>query len=149
MNRIEQIMPLGIGIIIGYLFYNYEIACYCESRELIKQFVTIGTCSFGFLLTMFSLIIQSNSGVVKEMRKRRIPFKRFIQYNRKVVFLSFALTIYSYLIGYLNIEEIFVNSAFVNVLVSIFYGILAWFLIDTIYFLIIFYILIQDKNDTM
>ncbi len=70
MRRVEQLIPIFLGILVGYLYYKYGLIYPKDSIELIKQFSTIGTCSFGFLLTMFSLIIQSNSDVIKDMRKR-------------------------------------------------------------------------------
>ena len=77
-----------------------------------------------------------------------IPYRRFIFYNRKVVFISLLLTIYSYIIGYLNIDRIISCDIILHIATSIFFGAFVWFMIETIYFLLIFYILIQDKDDT-
>lgn len=148
-KSVEQYGPISLGVIVGFLYYKYGYLIHHEdSIELIKQFTTIGTCSFGFLLTMFSLMIQSNSDVIKDMRKRQIPYNRFIKYNRNIVFLSFILTIYSYIIGYINILKIFTSHIIIDLLISIFYATFTCFIIYTIYFLVLFYILIQDKNDT-
>lgn len=148
MKIIENFLPPIIGAVIGYLIYKCDVATYNWSIEFIKQFTTIGTCTFGFLLTLFGLIVQSNSDVITEIRRRKIPYRRFIFYNRKVVFISLLLTIYSYIIGYLNIDSIISCDIILHIATSIFFGAFTWFIIETIYFLLIFYILIQDKDDT-
>ena len=148
MKLIENWLPPIIGVIISYLIYKCDVITYNGSVGFIKQFTTIGTCTFGFLLTLFGLIVQSNSDVITEIRQRKIPYRRFIFYNRKVVFISLLLTIYSYIIGYLNIDRIISCDIILHIATSIFFGAFVWFMIETIYFLLIFYILIQDKDDT-
>lgn len=148
MKLIENWLPPIIGVVISYLIYKCDVITYNVSIESIKQFTTIGTCTFGFLLTLFGLIVQSNSDVITEIRQRKIPYRRFIFYNRKVVFISLLLTIYSYIIGYLNIDRIISCDIILHIATSIFFGAFVWFMIETIYFLLIFYILIQDKDDT-
>ena len=150
MRIIEKYISLLLGILVGYLFFKYEIISYCDSKELIKEFTSIGTCAFGFLLTLFGLIIQSNNDVISEIRKRKIPYKRFIFYNRKVVFISLLLTFYSYIAGYIDWDCLLPNKYIIpKIMVSFFFCGFTWFLIEIIYFLVIFYILIQDKNDTI
>lgn len=148
MKLIENWLPPIIGVVISYLIYKCDVITYNVNIEFIKQFTTIGTCTFGFLLTLFGLIVQSNSDVITEIRQRKIPYRRFIFYNRKVVFISLLLTIYSYIIGYLNIDRIISCDIILHIATSIFFGAFVWFMIETIYFLLIFYILIQDKDDT-
>lgn len=150
MRIVEKYLSLILGILVGCLFYQYEIVSYFNAKELIKEFVSIGTCSFGFLLTLFGLIIQSNSDAITEIRRRKIPYRRFVIYNRKVVFIALLLTIYSYITGYLDWNILIPNSLLISkILVSFFFCGLTWFLIEVIYFLIIFYILIQNKNDSI
>lgn len=148
MKLIENWLPPIIGVIISYLIYKCDVITYNGSIEFIKQFTTIGTCTFGFLITLFGLIVQSNSDVITEIRQRKIPYRRLIFYNRKVVFISLLLTIYSYIIGYLNIDRIVSCDVILHIATSIFFGAFVWFMIVTIYFLLLFYILIQDKDDT-
>lgn len=146
MGRIvDNILPPFIGILCGILFVKYDIITYAGSENLIKGFSTIGTCMFGFILTMFSLIIQGNNEVVARMKKSGKPFVRFVKFSRKVVVLSLVATLYSYFIGYYEFE---VSSELLNVLVIIFYSILIWLIIEVFYFLTVFYVLVQGEIKT-
>jgi hypothetical protein len=153
MRYLEKYGSFTLGLIISVAFYLYVGVSYRASVELIKQFTTIGTCTFGFLLTLFSLIIQGDNHAINKMRARHKPFLRFINMNKKIVVLSFLLTIYSYFIGYLNLDNVICNEKVVKSLVCLFYGGLFCFVVETIYFLMIFYLLIQgkkeDNHDTM
>ena len=144
---IDNYAPIIVSLLFAYLLYYYNIATYCNSVEFIKQFTTIGTCAFGFLLTMFSLIIQGNNNTVNRMKKRGKPFARFIDFNRKVVILSIITTLYAYCIGYLKLQSL--NVDYLNISTAIFYFLLIWFVIELFYFLIIFYLLVEGEiNNT-
>lgn len=131
MKFIENYFPFLLGVLVSYIFFKYEIVNYSDCKEFIKQFATIGTCAFGFLLTLFGLIIQSNSDVITEFRKRKIPYRRFIFYNRKVVFVSLLLTIYSYIVGCLSWDNLLLNNNTATLIfTSIFLGGFVWFLIE-------------------
>ena len=153
MRHLEKYVSFVLGLMISTLLYFCVNVSYEANVELIKQFTTIGTCTFGFLLTLFSLIIQGDNQAINKMRSRHKPFLRFIAFNKKVVVFSFLLTIYSYIIGYVAITDIISNERVIKALVCLFYGGLVCFIVETIYFLMIFYLLIQgkkeDKNDTM
>lgn len=149
MNRfIETYMPPIIAIAIMLMVWRYNIVSFEYCKELIRQFTTIGTCVFGFILTMFSLIIQSNSEAITRMRKRKIPYNRFVAYNRKVVIFSLAFTLYCYLIGYIELPILEVIDVH-QIAVSIFCGALIYYLWEVFYFLIIFYILISENEDSI
>lgn len=139
---LDNYLPLLIAFISVCLLWKYNLVDYNNSKELIKQFPVIGTCAFGFLLTMFSLIIQGNNVAIDRMRKRIKPFQRFVCFNKRVVILSFIATLYSYFIGYFSFD-IACNN--IEWLVLFFYWIIIWFIIDVFYFLIIFYMLVQGE----
>ncbi len=146
MGRVaDNILPPLIGIVCGILFAKYDIITYANSENLIKEFPTIGTCIFGFILTMFSLIIQGNNEVVARMKKSGKPFVRFVKFSRKVVVLSIVATLYSYFIG---CYEFKVSLESLDILAIIFCSVLIWLVIEVFYFLTVFYVLVQGEIKT-
>lgn len=146
MGRIlDNILPPLVGIICGILFAKYDLITYCNSVNIIKGFPTIGTCIFGFILTMFSLIIQGNNEVVGRMKKSGKPFVRFVKFSRKVVVLSLIATLYSYFVGHYDFD---VCTKLLDALAAVFYGILIWLSIEVSYFLTIFYVLVLGEIKT-
>ena len=149
----EKYTTCIVGLIVAFLLYKYTNVSYQGSQEFIKQFTTIGTFVFGFLLTLFGIIIQSDNQAINKMRKRHKSFLRFVSTNKKVVVFSFLLTIYAYIIGYIDITTIINNCNIITIAICVFYGGFVYFILETMYFLMIFYLLIQGKkensNDTM
>lgn len=131
-----------LSLVIVFFLYKFNLVNWVNSSELIKAFPTIGTCSFGFLLTMFTVIIQGNNSAIQQMRVRNKPFVRFVGFNKYVVILSFCFTLYAYIIGNFSFPKSFTG---IDYLVDIFYFMLIWFILQTIYFLIVFYILVKGS----
>ncbi len=131
-----------LSLILVLALYKFDLVCWENSCELIKAFPTIGTCSFGFLLTMFTVIIQGDNSAIQRMRVRKKPFIKFVSFNKYVVILSFCSTLYAYTIGNFSFPKSFTG---IDYLVDIFYLLLIWFILQTIYFLIVFYILVKGS----
>ena len=148
---LEKYAAAIIGITFGYFIYRYCGINYESSKEFIKQYTTIGTCLFGFLLTLFSIIIQGKNVVINKIKSNRNTFIRFVRLNKQVVIVTLLLTIYAYIIGYINIECFISASIYkeeiLNIITIIFYGGFIWTFLITIYFLIIFYFIIQGKEE--
>lgn len=139
---IDMFVPLIISTVCVYLLHYWQLVNYENSADIIKQFSVIGTCAFGFLLTMFSLIIQGGNEAIDRMRKKGKPFSRFVSFNKKVVLISFITTLYAYFLGYLKFDT---TSEYTGFLVELFYWLLIWFIIEVFYFLVIFYMLVQGE----
>ena len=148
---LEKYAAAIIGITFGYFIYRYCGINYESSKEFIKQYTTIGTCLFGFLLTLFSIIIQGKNVVINKIISNSNTFIRFVRLNKQVVMVTLLLTIYAYIIGYINIECYISASIYkeeiLNIITIIFYGGFIWTFLITIYFLIIFYFIIQGKEE--
>lgn len=117
-----------------------------NNRDLILSFIQIGLIIFGFLLTFLSVIVQSDSQSINRIKKSNLLYRRFINYNKSVVFLSLGLAIYSYLLGYVNLD--FIKSIkYLNIgLVSLFYALITKLTVDTVIFIRIFFILITPPK---
>lgn len=114
---------------------------------LIKEFPTIGMCAFGFLLTLLGIIIQSDTEIIIWLKSDKKLYNRFIRLNRRVVVVSFIISLLSYLIGFINWPDLIENENSNLIIISIWLGLLSWFILDVIYFLRIFYLLIQRTDE--
>ena len=113
-------------------FYSY--------KELIQEFPSIGMCAFGFMLTFLGIILQGDSSTIKYMKS--------IAYNKIVVILSLIISIYSYIMGYVEINTtislaIPYYSYLKNVLIALFWGLATKLLVDTYIFVKVFYLLLK------
>lgn len=146
----EQLGGIVLGLILSVLVFllNPELS---KWKEFIKEIPNIGMCTFGFLLTFLGIILQGGSDTIEWMKSREALFKRFIYFNKRIVILSIALSVYAYFLAFFNFEWIrdcFVNciclyEIILEVLISIFILLSVWFLYDTMYFIKIFYLLIK------
>lgn len=121
-------------------------------RPFIVAFPPIGVSAFGFLLTFLSIILQGNSKTIERMMNRDKLYNKFIDFNKRIVIISLILSLYSYAIGYSDLQIIhdLFSSEMVriieNVLIGTFCGLFVWFVIDTFHFTRLFYILIRVNN---
>lgn len=141
---IEKITPLLLSIVAMYLYWRYEPMC-LQMKDIIKEFPTIGTFTFGFLLTLFGLIHQGSNSVISSFKNRKSLYKRFVHYNRDTVFMSLILTVYSYVLSNLTIWE-GGSSTTVHIVVTLFVGGFIYFSLTSVYFLYLFYLLVERDS---
>ena len=140
---------LGIVTFIIIWFINPNFSNW---KPFILEFPAIGMCAFGFLLTFLGIILQGNSETINWMMSREKLYNRFISFNKRIVVISFVLSLYSYIIGYTNFQNIraLLSPQLVqivkNISIGIFCGLLAWFIIDTLQFTRLFYVLIRKTE---
>lgn len=148
---IEKAGGFLVGIIVFCITENLN-PTFSNWKPFIVEFPTIGMCAFGFLLTFLGIILQGNSETINWMIGRVKLYNRFIAFNKRIVVISFILSLYSYIIGYANFQNIYVlfNPQLVNfvknISIGIFCGLLAWFIIDTFQFTRLFYVLIRKTE---
>ena len=141
MKRIEEGLPWLLSIIAIILCYFYYPQ-WIKIDTLIEKFPDIGTFTFGFLLTLFGLIHQGSSNVIDNFKKQKDLYKRFVHLNRNAVYVSLALTLYTYMVH--NIIDLNEGDTILNkVAVAIFVGGLVYFMLTAIYFLMVFYKLVE------
>ena len=145
------------GIIIGFIssilifFLSPKLS---DWIDFMKGIPALCITIFGFLLTLLGIILQGNSPTINWMRSRKETFNRFVDYNKRIVLLSFIISIYSYILGFFNfkyyVEQLPLSDCIVNlgekIVISIFFGLLVWFVIDTLHFIKVFYALIKEKD---
>ena len=140
-KNIEERLPWLLSLlaaVLCFFYYPYWI----KVGGMIDKFPDIGTFTFGFLLTLFGLIHQGSSTVIENFKKQRDLYMRFVHLNRNAVYVSLALTLYAYMIN--NIIDLNDGTTIVNkVIVAIFVGGFVYFMITAIYFLIVFYKLVE------
>lgn len=149
MNRIfDYWVPFLMATGVAFLFFKYVGISGQEKmyQDFIKSFVEFGSLCFGVLLTFFGVIIQSSSETIRRMKRSTKNFNRLIVYNRNIIIFSLVLTVYAYLIGNLNFWKI--NTYLISELViSIFFGALVYFLYGLLYLLLIFFNLLRQHEN--
>lgn len=147
----EKFGGLTVGIIVCCIFFTVN-PVFSSWKPIIKEFPSIGMCAFGFLLTLLGLILQGDSETIKWMKGQTDKYNSFIDFNKRIVFISFILSFYSYLIGYFDFSNIFaclcpkLSQIISNIGIGLFCGLMAWFIIDVIRFIRVFYVLIRNKQ---
>ncbi|MDR3245554.1 MAG: hypothetical protein LBT50_03885 [Prevotellaceae bacterium] len=148
----EKYSGIFAGIAFSAFIYwiNPELS---KWKGFIQEIPNIGMCIFGFLLTFLGIILQGESKTIEWMKSREILFQRFIAFNKRVVILSIVLSVYAYFLGYFNFEWLAgmgilqkypcILSIFIRFLISAFFLLFVWLLIDILIFTKIFYLLIK------
>ena len=135
-------------MVVAFLSFKnvYILGSLEELQEFIKSFVDFGSLCFGVLLTFFGIVIQSSSETIRQMKRRMKTFNRFIVYNRNIIIFSLVLTICAYIFGNLNFWKITTYSIS-ELVISIFFGALVYFLYGLLYLLLIFFNLLHQHEN--
>lgn len=141
---IEQFVPIIFSVISMCLYWIFN-PLWLDIKEFIKDFPTIGTFTFGFLLTLFGLIHQGSNSVISSFKSRKGLYKRFVHYNRNTVFISLILTIYSYILVNLKIWD-GESITGIHIIVTLFVGGFIYFTLTSVYFLYLFYLLVERDS---
>ena len=150
----ENYLGLAIGVLcgVGVWFLNPS---YVESIDLIKALPTLTTCIFGFLLTLLGIILQGDGPVIQNMRGSTIIYNRFINYNKKVVLLSFVMTLLALVAGYVHYDWLHqiivsINPSLTAIARKTTISVLAtgsiWLVVDLTIFVHLFYLLIKQSK---
>lgn len=143
---------LGLVSAIIVLWLNPK---YSSCLSFIQAIPQLTSCIFGFLLALLGIILQGDSPTISAMKVRAHMYNRFINYNKKVVYLSLILSLLTLVIGFFDytvINELlftnhpcFIMIAKKVILSSITFGIV-WLLVDLLIFLKLFYLLITASE---
>ncbi len=139
--KVEKYGEIVLLVLVGYYFNFHLKPEYVDFKEIIKDVPILSFSIFGFLLTLLTIIIQGDSETVEWMKQKKNLFNRFIGLNRKIVFLSFIVGIFSLLFRLLEKSNIEVNTEVF--LLSLLFSVTIILLLNVIYFLTLFYLLIK------
>ena len=143
------------GILLSILIVFFVNPTYKECIDMIRALPQLTTCIFGFLLTLLGIILQGDGPVITKMHKSTTIYNRFIGFNKKIVILSFGVTVLALIMGYANYEV--VKTLLVNWhpllplivrKVSVFilsFG-SVWLVVDLMVFVKLFYMLIKESK---
>ena len=143
---IEQYGGPTLGFLAFYSCTHFIEVSYTSYKELIKQFPSIGMFAFGFLLTIMSIIIQSDHGIIKWLRSREVIYIEVVKFNKRVVTLSLILTLYTYVLGNYNFSQAIQSLVIFKYLTPLYISFLIWFIFDIYIFLKVFYLLIIQNS---
>lgn len=145
---IEKYLGLLIGSILGLFSIKFWGVCsFICGNDFFDKSITISTTLFGFLLTVLTLIVQSNSPIITDM-KRHGSYKRLILFNKSTVLLSAIVCFISLILicSKDKLKELDVHALSIPSWIN--FVLFIWSLVDTFIFVFIFYkILISDSND--
>lgn len=142
----------GALVAVGVFFLN---PAYNRSIDMIRALPQLTTCIFGFLLTLLGIILQGDGPVIQKMRDSAKIYNRFIDYNKKIVVLSFVLSIVTLVIGYVDYSWIHSFLSSINpklctlggrlVIALLAFGSI-WLIVDLMTFVKLFYMLIKKSK---
>lgn len=136
--------------------FGFIVACFISPdkyhySKLIHGFPAIGLGIFGFMLTFIAIILQSSNNTINYMKSQDTLFKSFVDYNKRVVYVSAILTMYTYLISSFSIPfsidymicGFSIYQSVRIIAMSLFWGLLLKLSVDTLFFIKTFYILLR------
>ncbi|MFV0500761.1 MAG: hypothetical protein ACK5MH_04100 [Bacteroidales bacterium] len=143
---IELGSGIAFGLVAGVLIYLYNPR-FSDWKMIIEGFPSVAMCAFGFLLTLLGLTLQSNSSTVKYLKSRKILYNKFVSFNKRVVYLAFFISIFSYVIAYAKTPNcIYDIYCLKRVILSVWLFFVTWFLWDLYYFVYLFYDIIKERD---
>lgn len=144
--------PFISGVLtVGTLYFHPS---FYGSMKAISNLPTITTCMFGFLLTLFGIIIQGNGAMIKKMKSTNVVFDRYISFTKRVIWISLFLSVFAFAVGSINLswwniifEELPTIRIIIEgviLLILLFFSF--WLILDLIYFIHLFFLLIRTEK---
>lgn len=127
---------------------------YEGSLTAIRNLPTITTCIFGFLLTLFGIIIQGNGTLIKKMKNTNVVFSRYLSFTKRIIIISLGLSVFAFVLGSINPSWLtiqFENSPKLGIIIKdismkVLVFFCFWLIIDLFYFIYLFFLLIQTEK---
>jgi hypothetical protein len=130
------------SLLAGYLAFRYIKPSLILGRsEIFDKSIDVGGISFGFLLTVLTLLIQTENSVIKNLKKGN-RFSELISFNKEVVICSILLFSFSLFLLIYGGEALKLNCIFSKLCVSIYFSIVTLTANKVFIFLRVFYSII-------
>lgn len=143
----EKYISLILSLFVSVISYTNKTSFLVITLpDFSDKLITICTTLFGFLLTVLTLIVQSNSETILTM-KRHGSYKRLIKFNRRIIILSALVCLLSIVLGVIlkNVSPPINNVLLLLCNINLF--LFLWSVFDTIVFVLLFYkILLSDSS---
>jgi len=143
---IENYATKLIAVVIGIVFYYHPLISFFKDDTFFDKVLTLSTTVFGFLLTVLTLIVQSDGPTMLKMKQNK-SYNRLIKYNKEIVYASGLLSLFSILIIVLN--NLLYDKYFSLLLFLCSFGVLVlvFLILDSLKFLFLFYrIILKDSE---
>ena len=139
---IEAYFSYFIGLIAFILIGKYNISIIGEAGKLLELYATVSGTIFGFLLASLAILLQTGTEPLSYLRKeRKVLFNKIITLNRKIVFISIVILLYSFcLLIYMSSYKL---KSICEIHSQILASLLVVMFVDILYFLIAFYLSIH------
>jgi len=146
---VEKFIGFIVGVGSAVLVYkSWTVCSFICTSNFFDKIITISTTLFGFLLTVLTLIVQSSSAVISNMKKRG-SYKRLISFNKNIVLLSAIVCILSLVLNSttqkINTDDV---SRTIKILSLINFSLFLWAVTDTFIFVFIFYKLLISETES-
>src|SRR5579872_2322978 len=142
-NYVGRITGFGIGFSCLLMHRGFSVIV---NTSFFDKLISLCTPMFGFLLTILTLIIQSNNKAIAELREYP-SYKRLILFNKRIVILSAVICILSLILITTKDKLYSISELLLTIPSSINLALFVWFLTDVGIFVLIFYaLLINDAN---
>jgi len=144
---IEKFSFWGIGFILFLVIAFYKDAFqFILNKDYLDKLVTISSSLFAFLLAILTIIVQSDSTSIKKIKAHK-SYKRFIIFNRKIVFTYLLCSLISIILIFLKHILLWMNKEVLFWVGNINTSLFVVATIEAMYFTFLFYTLMMLDLD--
>lgn len=144
---IERFSSWLIGFILFIVIIFYKDAFqFILNKDYLDKVVTISSSLFAFLLAILTIIVQSDSTSIKKIKAHK-SYKRFIKFNRKIVFVYLLCALISIILIFLKHILSWMNKEVLFWLANINTCLFVVATIEALYFTFLFYTLMMLDLD--
>lgn len=140
----EKYSSYVIALIISILCFKFlDLSKFSKSDILFDKTVDFSGIIFGFLITVLTILIQTNNAAISLLKKTN-RFKDLLGFNKRVIFISALLCFYSVLILIFKEYSFYNYNDAPQYFMTLYIFLFVTLILSTYGFLRIFYQVIRD-----